>query len=117
MPYENIHDTNWWLDRVKERHQCKTDAELSRLLFTTKQAISMQRKGTSAMQVKSAVRAAELLEVNPMLVICGTMHQMAHTQEDKTFWLGVFDRVQYNGDDRRRWLARASTGDRPEDGR
>jgi sugar phosphate isomerase/epimerase len=89
---------------VKKRHKCKSDAELARILFTTKQAISMQRHETSSMQMKTAVRTAELLGVDPMLVICGVMHQMAASEADKQFWRDVFKRVVFRGEERRKWL-------------
>lgn len=59
------------------------------------------------MQVKTCVRVAELLHVNPMLVIAGVQHEMAHTDEDRAFWIQVFAQVQYDGRDRRSWFAKA----------
>lgn len=88
-----IQATNWWLNRVKAAYECKTDAELARLLLTTKQAISMQRHGVSSMHIKTAVRAAELLGVNPLLSICDVMQQIAKTDKDHQFWDDVRQRA------------------------
>lgn len=106
--------TNWWLNRVKTAYECKTDAELARLLLTTKQAISMQRHGTQSMHIKTAVRAAELLGVNPLLSICDVMQQIAKTEKDHQFWDDVRERAIHGPERRPLMTSSESIAEGPE---
>lgn len=102
MEVEAIPDTNWWLDQVKESRKLDTDTKLADWLLTTKAAISMQRKGESNMQMKSAVRCGDLLDINPLLVVCSVMYHTAHRPQDKNFWADSYWRAERSPDSRHR---------------
>ncbi|MCO3302418.1 helix-turn-helix transcriptional regulator [Pseudomonas aeruginosa] len=95
---DQLHDTSYWLEEVKQRCGCSSDGELARLLNVTKQAVSMQKAGKHEMSVKQAVKVAELLKCNPMEVICGVMFHQDVMERD--FWTEIFQQTVTENDRR-----------------
>lgn len=94
-----LRETGFWLDQVKQKYECKSDGELSRLLGVTKAAVSLQRAGKHEMSIKQAVKVAELLHVNPMAVICGVMFHQDPAEAE--FWQSVYEQTVRENDRRR----------------
>lgn len=97
-----LRETGFWLDQVKEKYECKSDGELSRLLGVTKAAVSLQKAGKHEMSIKQAVRVAELLHVNPMAIICGVMFHQDPAEAE--FWQSVYEQT-VRENDRRQYFA------------
>lgn len=94
----HMHETGFWLEQVRERYECKSDGELARILGVTKAAISLQKAGRHEMSVKQAVKVAELLQINPMQVICGVMFHQDTGAAD--FWLSIYNQTVCENDRR-----------------
>lgn len=74
---------------IKQHGSLKNDSQLAHFLKITRQAISKYRSGQD-MSILTAVRVAELLNLDPMETISATMYRQCHYEEDKRFWMAHY---------------------------
>jgi hypothetical protein len=86
-----MNNTKYWLEMVEQTSGLTgSNAKLAELLGVTRSSISHQKRGVYAMGVRSAVAAAYILEVHPMLIVASTQHDSAANDSDKIFWLTTY---------------------------
>jgi hypothetical protein len=86
-----MNNTMYWLEQVEKESGLKgNNTQLAELLGVTRSSISHQKRGVYAMGVRSAVAAAYVLEVHPMLIVASTQHDSATTDQDRIFWLTTY---------------------------
>jgi hypothetical protein len=86
-----MNNTMYWLDQVEKESGLKgSNPKLAELLGVTRSSISHQKRGVYAMGVRSAVAAAYVLEVHPMLIVASTQYDSATNEQDKIFWLTTY---------------------------
>ncbi len=78
-----LHKTIYWLEQVRKIYGDCSDTQLAQILHTTKQALSKQINGETQMSVEQAVRVAQILDISPFVVICGTA---GGSDRDEKFW-------------------------------
>jgi transcriptional regulator with XRE-family HTH domain len=78
---------NQYLDDVKTRHNLSTDYALAKTLAVSHGTISNYRKGRSVMDPTLAVKVAELLNLNPLVVIAAAELERARRDDVKKVWL------------------------------
>lgn len=57
------------IERLRDQTKTRSDYAVAKLMGVTPQAVSRWKKGDSTMDVTNGVKAAELLEMDPMQVI------------------------------------------------
>ncbi len=90
-----------WLDEVSkslniEEKQGQGE-KLSKVLLTSSNLISRQRKGEAEINNEQAKQIAKILKINPMLVIASTSYQKCiKTKEIESAkeWKNIYERVQ-----------------------
>ncbi|MEK6840062.1 MAG: DUF3693 domain-containing protein [Nanoarchaeota archaeon] len=76
-----------FLDAVKVKHNLPSDYALAKILGLTRQAVSKYRHGhAKAMDVATAVKVAELLEIDALLVIAVAERERAHVEANRELW-------------------------------
>lgn len=83
-----------WLDTIAQTYEVKNQSALARLLSVTRSSISQNREGRHAINTTTALKIADLLGVNPMLVISSTMCEQEHKQENKALWVKAYEIAQ-----------------------
>ncbi len=78
----------FFLEKVldQERGKIANDSQLAAFLGISRQSMSGHRNNGKSLAVRTAVRVAEVLSVDPMEIICCVMFEQAKKQDDKKFW-------------------------------
>ena len=76
-----------YLDQVKARHGIKSDYALAQILAVTHATVSHYRHGKSVMDSTTAVKVAELLAINPLVVIAAAELERTHKDKVRQVWL------------------------------
>ena len=76
-----------YLDQVKARHGIKSDYALAQVLAVTHATVSHYRTGRSIMDATVAVKVAELLALNPLVVIAAAEIERATKDKVRQVWL------------------------------
>jgi hypothetical protein len=84
-----IKTTVEFLDEVKRNHRVPSDYALAKLLYITRQQVSLYRTQGNTFSDLTALRVAELLEIEPMAVIAARNVERAKRTEEKTLWEGL----------------------------
>ena len=91
MTNQHANNTQYWLEQVEKTSGLTGgNPKLAELLGVTRSSISHQKRGVYAMGVRSAVAAAYVLEVHPMLIVASTQYDSAANDQDRIFWLTTF---------------------------
>jgi hypothetical protein len=91
MTNQPPNNTQYWLEQLEKTSGLTGgNPELAELLGVTRSSISHQKRGVYAMSVRSAVAAAYVLEVHPMLIVASTQYDSAATDQDRIFWLTTY---------------------------
>ena len=85
-----------YIDAVKMRRDLPSDYAIAKLLGVSRQAVSQYRQGKAAFDDLTAVRVAEILDINPMEVIAAANRERAKSEEVKRVWSSIWDRVAVN---------------------
>ena len=75
-----------WLDAVKARLDLPSDYAAAKALGVTRSAISGYRTGRSVFDEKTAIRAAEILGVDPFEVIACAHAESSRDERTKAIW-------------------------------
>lgn len=104
-----------YLDAVKKRLGITSDYALAARLGVTRSAVSKFQKG-AVFGDDVALTVAEILELNPLVVIAAANAERAKTDEQKARWTGLMDKLSasfntllsgsWSGVERRRDLSR-----------
>lgn len=90
-----------WLQRIKDEKGVCVDAELARMLHTSRQSISQHFAGKHSMNVGTAFRVARILNLHPMIVISCVLWEQTSNPEEKVFWESAYQRYTspHDGDE------------------
>ena len=75
-----------WLDKAKEKGNIETDYKLAKIIGINPSALVNIRKRNNGMDNYTAIRIAEILEINRLKVIIDMEVQKAKSKEKKEFW-------------------------------
>ncbi|NMG32347.1 hypothetical protein [Aromatoleum evansii] len=78
--------TKEFLQAVKAKHELKCDAELARLLESSTPVISRYMTGQRVMDDYTAAKVAELLDLDPMIVIAQANAEREKDEKKRAFW-------------------------------
>ena len=82
-----------FLDAVKARHSLPSDYSLAPLLGITKQEVSKLRNRKAFLGDQTALRVAELLEIDPAEVLSAVHAERAKNPKEKAAWASMFERL------------------------
>lgn len=88
-----MHTTTEFLDEAKTRLNLPSDYALSKALGTTKQAISNYRNGKTSFDDTTALKVAELLKVDPAVVVAAAHAERARMPAEKAMWQSIYERL------------------------
>jgi transcriptional regulator with XRE-family HTH domain len=91
--------TQQYIDAIKLRHNVDSDYAVAKLLGTSKQTVSRYQLGKGAFDDLMALRAAELLGLNPLEVIAAANAERARNEEVRNTWTGLWDKLAVNFED------------------
>lgn len=80
-----------WMEIIVQTYEVKNQSALARLLDVTRSSICQNKEGKHAINVTTALKIADLLGINPMLVIASTMHEQEHKPENKALWAKAYE--------------------------
>jgi len=83
-------NANEWLDKAKEKEHLNSDYKLAKLIGIDSGGIANIRK-RNGMDNFTAVRIAEILEIDKLKVIIDMEIQKAKTANKKEFWQKKYD--------------------------
>jgi len=81
-----------YLRAVKARHGISSDYALAAKLGVTRSAVSKMQQGGVAFSDDVALTVAELLEIEPIVVIAAANAERAKTPEQKAKWMGLVEK-------------------------
>lgn len=96
--------TQQYIDAIKLRRNVDSDYAVAKLLGVSKQAVSRYQLGKGSFDDLTALRAAELLGVNPLEVIAAANAERARTEDVRSTWMGLWDRLATNFKPRRKQI-------------
>jgi plasmid maintenance system antidote protein VapI len=82
----DAYDAAYWLEKAREKIGDISDSELARHLHCSRQAISQQRSGKTAMSVISSIKVADILGIDPMLILAYQMYKQSVKADDTEYW-------------------------------
>ena len=82
-----------YLDAIKKRLDLPSDYAAAKLLGVTRQAVSKYRNGISVFDESTAMRAAELLGLEPLEVIAACKAQSAPDERARRVWESIWGKA------------------------
>ncbi|HDR9032659.1 TPA: helix-turn-helix domain-containing protein [Burkholderia vietnamiensis] len=93
-----------WLDAVKARLDLPSDYAAAKALGVTRSTISGYRTGRSVFDEKTAIRVAEIMDIDPFEVIAAAHAESSRDDRTKAIWIHALE-VFSKGLQGFRWLA------------
>ncbi len=88
-----MHTTCEFLDAVKARHALQSDYALAKTLGVTHQMTSGYRAGKVFLGDSTAIKVANLLEIDPAIVIAAVHGERAKRPDEKAVWHAMLERL------------------------
>ena len=82
-----------FLDAVKARHSLTSDYALAPLLGITRSEVSRLRNGKNYLGDSTAIRVAELLEIDHGIVLAAVHAERAKSDQERTSWNAIFEKL------------------------
>lgn len=82
-----------YLDAIKARLNLPSDYAVAKALHLTRAAVSKQRLGHNVFDDTTALRVAEILDVDPMEVIAAANAERARDDETRRLWERAWGKV------------------------
>lgn len=86
--------TNDFLDGIMQKHGLTTDYQLHKLLGVTKQTIYRYRANRGSFDEDVAIRAANLLEIDPMYVLACVAGERTRHESARELWLKFAEKMK-----------------------
>lgn len=81
------------LDAVKARHNVPSDYALAKKLEVTQQEVSKYRTGKATLGDSTAIRLAQLLEIDPGIVLLTVHAERAKKDDEKAAWTAIIEKL------------------------
>jgi len=75
-----------WLDKVKKKENIESDYRLAKIIGIEQSGLSNIRRRDSGMDNYTAIRIAEMLEIDRMIVIIDMEKQKAKNKKKIEYW-------------------------------
>ena len=88
--------TREYICAIKLRENIESDYAVAKLLGVSRQSVSQYQLGKASFDDLTAVRAAELLGLNPLEVISAANAERAKSEDARRVWVGLWDKLAVN---------------------
>lgn len=88
-----MRNTIFYIDEAKKKLGIESDYGLAKELGLSRAAVSLWRNGKGSMDDYAATRIAEIIGVNPMIVIAAVNVEKEKTEERKEYWKNFYERL------------------------
>lgn len=75
-----------YLDAIRDRYNLKSDSAAAAMLGLTRSSISRFRLGEDSFSEPTALRVAELLDLDPVEIAIASLAQRAKAPESRALW-------------------------------
>ena len=82
-----------FLDAVKSRRGVISDYQLAKIIGVSQQTVSRYRVGKDYLGDSTAIRVAELLEIDPAIVVAAAHAERAKKPEERRVWEGIIQKL------------------------
>lgn len=82
-----------FLDELKARNGGISDYAVAKILGVTHQTISKYRVGKDYLGDSTAIRVAQLLEIDPAIIVAAMHAERAKSEDEKTVWREIFEKL------------------------
>lgn len=82
-----------FLDAVKAKHGVASDYALAPILGVTRSAMSKYRQKKDFLGDSTAIRVAELLEIDPLIVVASVHFERSKIDQEKALWKGFLQKL------------------------
>lgn len=82
-----------FLDAVKSKHGVVSDYALAKVLGVKQQTVNCYRHKNVALGDETAIRVAELLELEPATVLAAVHAERAKTEKEKAAWKLIYEKL------------------------
>lgn len=90
---DDMQTTTDFLDMLKAKRGLRSDYALCKLLGWTSSRIANYRKKRSFLEDDTAVLVAEMLEIDPAIVLAAVHFERAKKEAEKAVWMGMWERL------------------------
>lgn len=88
-----MRNTIFYIDEAKKKLGIESDYGLAKELGLSRAAVSLWRNGKGSMDDYAATRIAEIIGVNPLIVIAAVNVEKEKTEERKEYWKNFYERL------------------------
>lgn len=88
-----MNTTQQYLDAVKAKHGAASDYALSKVLGVSHQQITNYRRKGYGLGNETAIKVAELLEIDPGIVIAAVHAERAKSEAERNAWRSMFEKL------------------------
>lgn len=92
-------NTVGYMGALKRRLGIESDYALAKALCVTKQTVSRYAQGKGYFDDEVAIRAARILEIDPMNIIVATHVERARTPEEQEVWRAILEKISKSFND------------------
>lgn len=82
-----------FLDELKARKGGISDYAVAKILGVTQQTISKYRVGKDYLGDSTAIRVAQLLEIDPAIIIASVHAERSKSEQEKAVWREIFEKL------------------------
>lgn len=82
-----------YIDAVKSKTGAASDYQLAKILGITQQAVSSLRVKRTFIGDETAIKVAELLEIDPGIVIAAVHAERAKSEAERNAWRSMFEKL------------------------
>lgn len=82
-----------FIDELKARKGGISDYAVAKILGVTQQTISKYRVGKDYLGDSTAIRVAELLEIEPAIIIASVHAERAKSESEKAVWREILEKL------------------------
>lgn len=82
-----------FLDELKARNGGASDYAIAKILGITHQMVSKYRLGKDCLGDSTAIRVAELLEIEPAIVIASVHAERSKSEKEKAVWREILEKL------------------------
>lgn len=82
-----------FLDEIKTKHSLHSDWGIYKISGIKPQSICNYRAGRSYFDDSTAIKVANLLEIDPSIVVSAAHAERAKTEPEKAVWKGIYERL------------------------
>lgn len=82
-----------FLDDIKANNNGASDYAIAKMLGVTRSCVSFYRTGRSCFDDSTSIKVANLLNIDPSIVVSAVHAERAKSVQEKAVWKGIYERL------------------------